>query len=304
MRHFSLRQMTTVLLTITLTASIGLGQHHDLDDVEIQTLKAADNIYMLTGQGGNMGICVGKDGVLLIDNQFAPLTEKITASIAAVSDQKIRFLINTHWHFDHTGGNENFGKTGAVIVAHQNVRQRLSRDQFIAFFDKAVPATKAIGLPIVTFTQDLTFHLNNEEIYVYHPPHAHTDGDAIVHFKTSNVIHTGDLYFAGMYPFFDAGAGGTITGIIDGIDHILDRINDKTQVIPGHGPLSNKVELTAYRNMLNTIYSKVALLIKEGKTLKEIQAAKPTQAFDEKWGKGLLSPDQFVQIVHTDLTKK
>lgn len=285
------------------TVSTALGQDQEFDKVQIKIVKAADNVHMLMGSGGNIGVCTGDDGVFLVDDQFAPLTEKIKAAIGKISNKDICFLINTHWHFDHVGGNENMGEAGAVIIAHENARNRMSTDQFIDFFQKQIPASPKIALPIITFTQDLTFHLNENEIHVFHVKNAHTDGDAIVYFKNSNVIHTGDIYFAGLYPFIDTGSHGSVNGVIDAAKYVLSIINDDTKVIPGHGHLSNKAELGGYVDMLISLRDKVNNHISEGKTLKEIQAAKPTQEFDEKWGHGFLSPDQFVQILYNDLSR-
>jgi glyoxylase-like metal-dependent hydrolase (beta-lactamase superfamily II) len=257
---------------------------------------------MLLGSGGNIGVLAGDDGVFLVDDQFAPLTKKIKGAIGKISDQEIRFVINTHWHFDHVGGNENLGETGSVIIAHENVRKRMSTDQFIEFFQKKVPAWPKVALPIITFTQDLTFHLNGEDIHVFHVNNAHTDGDAIVYFRNSNVIHTGDIYFAGIYPFIDTSTHGSVNGVIDAAQHILAIIDDDTKVIPGHGPLSNKAELSAYVDMLISLRAKITKQISDGKTLEDIQNTKPAQEFDEKWGHGMLTSDKFVQILYTDLS--
>ncbi len=292
-----------VFCILLFTVSTAFGQDQEFDKVKIKTVKAAENVHMLMGSGGNIGACTGDDGVFLVDDQFAPLTEKIKAAIGKISNKDIRFLINTHWHFDHVGGNENIGEAGAVIIAHENVRNRMSTDQFIDFFQKQFPASPKIALPIITFTQDLTFHLNEDEIHVFHVKNAHTDGDAIVYFRNSNVIHTGDIYFAGLYPFIDTGSHGSVNGVIDAARYVLSIINDDTKVIPGHGHLSNKAELNGYVDMLINLRDKISKHISEGKTLKEIQTAKPTQEFDEKWGHGFLSPDQFVQILYNDLSR-
>jgi glyoxylase-like metal-dependent hydrolase (beta-lactamase superfamily II) len=287
---------------LLFTVSTVFGQDQEFDKVQIETVKAADNVHMLMGSGGNIGVCTGDDGVFLVDDQFAPLTEKIKSAIGKISNKDVRFLINTHWHFDHVGGNENIGEAGAVIIAHENVRNRMSTDQFIDFFQKQIPASPKIALPIITFTQDLTFHLNEDEIHVFHVKNAHTDGDAIVYFQNSNVIHTGDIYFAGLYPFIDTGSHGSVNGVINAARYILSIINDDTKIIPGHGHLSNKAELNGYVDMLTNLRDKMNKLISEGKTLNEIQAAKPTQEYDDKWGHGFLSPNQFVQILYNDLS--
>jgi glyoxylase-like metal-dependent hydrolase (beta-lactamase superfamily II) len=259
---------------------------------------------MLQGAGGNIGACVGEDGVFLIDDQFAPLTEKIRAAISKISKREIRFLINTHWHYDHVGGNEKLGEAGTVILAHDNVRYRLSTEQFIRFFNKKIPPYPKAALPIITFSKDLTFHLNGEEIYFFHVKHAHTDGDAVVYFKRSNVIHTGDIYFAGYYPFIDLSSGGAVDGMIEATRHILSIIDDKTKIIPGHGPMSSKADFFAYLEMLVTIRARMEKHIQSGKTLADIQALAPSKEFDSAWGDGFLSPEKFVQILYDDLSRK
>lgn len=291
-----------VLYLLLFTVSSAFGQDKDFDKVKIKTVKLSENVYMLLGSGGNIGVYAGEDGVFLVDDQFAPLTKKIKAAIGKISDKKIRFVINTHWHFDHVGGNENLGEMGSVIIAHENVRKRMSTDQFIEFFQKKIPASPKVALPIITFTKDLMFHLNGENIHVFHVNNAHTDGDAIVYFRNSNVIHTGDIYFAGLYPFIDTSAHGSVNGVIDAAQYVLSIINDDTKVIPGHGPLSNKAELRAYVDMLISVRAKISKQISDGKTIEEIQRTKPTQAFDKKWGHGMLTPDQFVQILYKDLS--
>lgn len=292
-----------LLCILLFSVKVAFGQDQEFDKVQIETVKVAENVHMLLGSGGNIGVCTGDDGVFLVDDQFAPLTEKIKAAIGKISNKDVRFVINTHWHFDHVGGNENMGETGAVIIAHENVRNRMSTDQFIDFFQKQIPASPKIALPIITFTQDITFHLNKDEIHVFHVKNAHTDGDAIVYFRNSNVIHTGDIYFAGLYPFIDTGSHGSVNGTIDAARYVLSIINDDTKVIPGHGHLSNKAELSGYVDMLINLRNKISKHISEGKTLKEIQAAKPTQEHDDKWGHGFLSPDQFVRILYIDLSR-
>ncbi|MGB2690316.1 MAG: MBL fold metallo-hydrolase [Desulfobacterales bacterium] len=291
-----------VLYLLLFTVSSAFGQDKDFDKVQIKTVKLSENVYMLLGSGGNIGVYAGDDGVFLVDDQFAPLTKKIKAAIGKISDKKIRFVINTHWHFDHVGGNENLGEMGSVIIAHENVRKRMSTDQFIEFFQKKIPASPKVALPIITFTKDLMFHLNGENIHVFHVNNAHTDGDAIVYFRNSNVIHTGDIYFAGLYPFIDTSAHGSVNGVIDAAQYVLSIINDDTKVIPGHGPLSNKAELRAYVDMLISVRAKISKQISDGKTIEEIQRTKPTQAFDKKWGHGMLTPDQFVQILYKNLS--
>jgi glyoxylase-like metal-dependent hydrolase (beta-lactamase superfamily II) len=204
----------------------------DFESVEIKTTRVASGIYMLEGRGGNLGVSIGSDGAFLIDDQFAPLTEKILAAIRKLSGAPIRFVLNTHWHGDHTGGNENLGKAGALIVAHENVRERMSVEQFIEAFGRRVDPSPPGALPVVTFTDAVTFHLNGDEIHAFHVPPAHTDGDSIVHFRIANVVHTGDTYFNGRYPFIDLSTGGTIDGVIAAADRLLELCDTETRIIP------------------------------------------------------------------------
>jgi glyoxylase-like metal-dependent hydrolase (beta-lactamase superfamily II) len=275
----------------------------DFSKVEITSTKLSETTYMMEGSGGNLGLSVGEDAVVLIDDQFAPLSERITAAIARLTPKPVRFVLNTHWHYDHTGGNENFGKAGAIIVAHENVRNRMSSDQFIEFFKQKIPASPRGALPVVTFAGSVSLHLNGEEMRVVHVPRAHTDGDAMVHFVQSDVIHMGDVYFNGMYPFIDTSSGGTIQGMIAGCDRALAIAKDSTRIIPGHGPLSNKAELKAYRDMLAAVADRIGKLVGEGKTPEQIAAAKPTADFDEKWGKGFIKPDTFTPMVANNMVK-
>lgn len=269
----------------------------DFSKVEIKAIALTPNIYMLIGAGGNLGLSTGKNGPFLIDDQYAPLTEKILASIANITDQPIKFLINTHWHFDHTGGNENIGKGDTIIVAHENVRTRMSKGQMMKAFDFNVPPAAPQALPVVTFPSGLTFHWNDETIEVIHFPESHTDGDTVIFFKKANVIHTGDLFFNGIYPFIDAQSGGSLKGMIQSIEKILTRADMNTKIIPGHGPLATKADLETYKEMLTSVYTRILALKKSGKSDEEIIASKPTADFDAKWGKGFLSPDKWVSIV-------
>jgi len=257
----------------------------------------------MTGSGGNLGLSVGEDAVFLIDDQFAPLSEKITAAIAKITSKPVKFILNTHWHFDHTGGNENFGKAGAILVAHDNVRKRMNSEQFIEFLRMNQPAAPKAALPVVTFAAGLTFHLNGDEIRVMHVPRAHTDGDAIVHFVKSDVIHMGDTYFNGFYPFIDTSSGGTVDGVIAAADRVLAIATDSTRIIPGHGPLSNKAELKVYRDMLATISARIKKMIDEGRKIEEITASGVSSDFDEKWGKGFIPAPKFAEMIGMNILK-
>lgn len=293
-----------VSLTTAFLATLSPVTAQDLEKVQIEVIPVANSVYMLTGEGGNIGVGAGDDGIFIIDDQFAPLTEKIRAALKSISEQPIRFLLNTHWHFDHTGGNENFGRAGVVIVAHDNVRSRMSTEQFIESLELEFPPSPPEALPIVTFNDNVTFYLNGDEIHAFHVEPAHTDGDAVIHFREADVIHTGDVYFNGMYPFIDTSSGGSIDGMIAAVEQILAIAKAETKIIPGHGQLSNRAELVAYRDLLVLVRKLVSDAIASGVSMEEFIASEPTAEFDSTWGKGFMSPEQFLTIVYTDLNTK
>lgn len=300
--RMKLAAVTLFAVLFLLSGSYSEGQ--DFSSVQVEAIKVSGNVYMLTGAGGNIGISAGKDCVFMIDASYAPLTEKIKAAIRTFSSKPTKFVVTTHWHQDHTGGNENLSREGAIMVAHENVRKRLGSEQFVGFFNRKIPPMAESALPIITFSQDISFHLNGDDIFIFHVAPAHTDGDAIVHFRQSGVIHTGDIYFNGLYPFIDLSAGGSVDGVIAAVKQLISLCGNNTKVIPGHGPLSDKAGLEAYLKMLVTIRDRIANEIKAGKTLDEVIASKPTRDFDPIWGKGFLKPEQFVKIVYDSLVKK
>jgi cyclase len=251
--------------------------------------------------GGNIGVSAGGDGVILVDDQYAPLTAKIKTAVAAINPGPIRFLLNTHWHFDHTGGNENFGKGGVVIVAHENVRRRMSVEQFMTSFAQTIPASPAGALPVVTFSDAVTFYYNGDSITAFHVPPAHTDGDVIVWFRHANVVHMGDTFFNGRYPLVDLASGGSIEGLIGAADRVLAMADAGTTIIPGHGPLGDRAALQAYRTMLVTVRGRIKQAVAAGRTLEQVQAAKPTAEFDAVWGNGRITPALFVEILYKNL---
>jgi glyoxylase-like metal-dependent hydrolase (beta-lactamase superfamily II) len=278
------------------------AQQQDFSQVEVEAEKLAEGLYMLTGRGGNMGLSVGKSGTFLVDDQYAPLSDKILAAVKAFTPDPVRFVVNTHWHGDHTGGNENMGKAGAYVVAHENVRKRMSAEHFNATFQRTTPPSPEGALPVVTFAEGVTFHWNGEEIRVYHVPPAHTDGDSVVHFVKADVVHMGDLFFAGSnYPFVDVSSGGKVDGVIGAADRVIAAVSDKTRIIPGHGPLATKADLVVFRDTVKLLRDRIAKLKAEGKSRDAAIAAKPTADYDAKWGQGFIKPDVFTGLVFDSL---
>jgi glyoxylase-like metal-dependent hydrolase (beta-lactamase superfamily II) len=300
MRHTGL----LVCFGIALTAGVAHGQQEDYSKVTIKTTKLAEGMYMLEGAGGNIGVSVGDDGVILVDDQFAPLTPKIQEAIAKITPRPIRFVINTHWHGDHTGGNENLTAAGAVIIAHDNVRKRMSTEQFIQLMNRKVPAAPPRALPVVTFTSDITLHLNGEDIHVIHVDPAHTDGDSVIVFPRAKIIHVGDVYRTVGYPFVDLSSGGSFDGTIAAADKVMGMIDTTFKVIPGHGELSTRADLKTWRDMLAEIRASVKKQVDAGKPLEAIQQMKLTTRWDERWGKGSIKPDQVVEFAFTAVKSK
>lgn len=288
-----------IALVLAALALAPPAQAQDFSKVEIQTHKLSDSAYMLTGAGGNIGLSVGDDAVFVIDDQFAPLAPMIKAAIARITAKPVQFVLNTHFHFDHTGGNEAFGKDGALIVAHDNVRRRMSRDQLISFVTSSSPqpASPKVALPVITVAGEMTFHINGEEVHAFHVPRAHTDGDLVVHFRKSDVVHMGDTFFNGSYPFIDVSSGGSADGLVAACDRVLALVTDKTKIIPGHGPLAAKADLQAYRDLVATVAQRIKDLRREAKSDAEIRAAKPAADFDARYGSGFIKSEIFIQMM-------
>lgn len=276
--------------------SLGSAQAQNFDAVQIKTSDLGSHIYMLEGAGGNLVASFGEDGIFLIDDQYAPLTEKILAALQKIGSGEVKYVINTHWHFDHTGGNENLGKKGSVIVAHRNVRKRMSVDQVMNVFDMTVPASPDIALPVVTFDGNVDFYFNDHKIEVKSVEAAHTDGDSIVFIKDANVLHMGDTFWNKLFPLIDAESGGRIAGVIAVQEIGLALADDDTKIIPGHGGLATKADLQETRDGLVSIQNALQSGIDKGMSDEEIIADKPLDGLDLDWG-GSFTHDKFVAIV-------
>ncbi|MDH3694797.1 MAG: MBL fold metallo-hydrolase [Gammaproteobacteria bacterium] len=268
---------------------------------DVSVVDVTDNIKMLMGRSGNIGLFTGDDGTFMIDDKFPDMKKEVVNAIKSAGGDIPNFLINTHWHSDHTGGNESFGTRGSVIVAHDNVRARMSVDNVIKTFDMNAPAAPAIALPMVTYDSVIRFHLNGDALDVMHIPGAHTDGDSVVHFTGTNVIHAGDIFFNGFFPFIDTDHGGSLAGMIAGADQLLALVDENTKIIPGHGPLANKPDLQAYRDMLVLAQDKLTLQKADGKTLNEVTAMQPLAELDAQWGQAMFSAEKWISLIYESL---
>jgi glyoxylase-like metal-dependent hydrolase (beta-lactamase superfamily II) len=293
------RYPSAVLVTAAILAltPLSAAAQQDFSQVEIRTEQVADGLYVLFGSGGNIGVSVGEDGAFLVDDQYAPLTEKILAAVAEVTDQPVRWVLNTHWHGDHTGGNENLGREGAMIVAHENVYRRLNPAEFADLVGRSQQSAPE-GLPVVTFNDRVSFNWNGETIRVNHMPNAHTDGDALVFFTNADAVHMGDTFFNGRYPFIDVDSGGGVHGVIAIADYVLANTSASTRLIPGHGEITDHTSLRAYRDMLATVRDRVSEMMGEGMTEDEVVAAGPTADLDADWGE---NSERFVRGVYASL---
>ena len=269
------------------------------ENVAIETVNVAPGIYMLVGRGGNIGLTVGTDGAAIIDDQFADMVPKIRSAVALLSEKPVHFVINTHLHGDHTGGNDAFGAAGAVIIAHDNVRKFLGADQVNPANNQPIPARAREALPVITFADTATLHFNDDDLEFTHLPNAHTATDIIVRFRKANVLHMGDC-FTGGFPFIDGNTGGTLDGLILAHENVLPTVDDNTRIIRGHGPLGNKTELQAYHDMLVAVRDRIAKLVKAGKTQDQVVEARPTKDFEEKYGGGSFNAEQWIGRAYVD----
>lgn len=291
--------LRAALLLGLAAPAASLGAQAAFDSVQIRATELARGVHMLTGAGGNMGLSVGEDAVFLVDDQYAPLTPRILAAIARITPKPVRFVVNTHWHFDHTGGNEHVGAAGALIVAHDNVRRRMSTGGFIEALNRTEPPSSRAALPVVTFAQGVTFHLNGDSLVVTHVPQAHTDGDALVHFTKANVLHAGDTFLSAGLPFVDLSSGGSIDGVIATAERIIAMTNDQTKVIPGHGPLADRARVRAYRDMLVALRERMRREVGAGRSLEEVIGMRITEAYREGWPGG---HERFVRELYREMS--
>ena len=295
--------MKLVLLVLLLLVTVPVNaQQPDYSKVQIKATKVAGNVYMLEGAGGNIGVSVGADGILIVDDQFAPLADKIKTSLQSLNPGKLRFILNTHFHSDHTGGNVAFGPE-APIIAHDNVRKRLSTDQYSTIFKRTTPASPKEALPVITFNHSLTVHFNGEEIRAIHFPQGHTDGDSVIFFTSSNVVHLGDDFFAGRFPFVDLDSGGSVEGLTKNIGELIGKIPAGAKLIPGHGPISTIDDLKNYHRMLVETTDIVRKKIAAKKSLDEIKK-EGLPAEWNSWGTGFINTDLWLELIHRSLTAK
>lgn len=285
MTHSLLRTAFASFIATSVLFSTGVGAQQDFSNVQIIPHHVAGSVYYLEGQGGNIGLSIGEDGVVMIDDQFAPLTDRIVAAIRQMNSGDIRFLINTHVHGDHTGGNENMGKMGVAILARDQVRVRLQAQ------------APAAALPVLTYSDAITIHLNGEEVHAFPVPPAHTDGDTYIHFRQSDVIHTGDVFRTTAFPVIDTNNGGTLDGTLQALGILIGTAGPDTKIVPGHGVVSGRADVIGFRDMVLDVKNKVEAMVRQGMSYSEVAAANPTAAYNDRYG----DPDRFLRAVYTEL---
>jgi len=296
-----MRTLAIVALGLAALAAPASGQ--EWEKYQFRASPLAEGLTLLSGAGGNIVACTGPDGVLLVDSDYTQMADKLVAAVAALGAGPARYVVNTHWHFDHVGGNATLARAGALIVAHEHVRQRMAAGQTLGIIDETVAPAEPDALPRLTVADSLTLHLNGETATIWHAPRAHTDGDLVVRFTRADVIHAGDLWFHGGYPFIDVSSGGDIDGLIAAVDAVIAAAGDSTRIVPGHGAVGTKAELAEHRAMLQEFRDIIAREIAAGKDLATIIAEKPTAKLDETWGKRIFPPEVFAEIVYGALKR-
>ena len=299
-----MRKLSWAMLCFSFLAGVAFAQEQDFSKIQSRISKVAGNVYMIDGTGGfaggNIGVSVGDDGILIVDDQFAPLADKIAAALKGVTDKPVRFVLNTHFHGDHTNGNRYWGQH-ATIIAHDNVRVRMATGNPDPNPDNHRDPAPKFALPVITFSQTATVHINGDDIRAVHFPHGHTDGDAVVWFTQSNVVHMGDDFFNGVFPFIDVDSGGSVQGLIKNIEEIIPQLKPDTKVIPGHGPLGNVEDLKKFVAMLKDCYAIVDAGVKKGKTLEQLKKEHVLSKYDN-WAWDIFKADDFAEILYKDIT--
>ena len=293
-----MRRTIRFALALALAALPAAAQQQDFSKVEMKMIPISGNIYMLQGAGGNIGVSAGSDGILIVDDQYAPLAEKIRVALRLINPGKLKFVLNTHFHGDHTGSNAAFGPE-APIIAQENVRKRLSSEQTVR--GNKVPPSPAEALPVITFADAVSVHFNGEEIKAIHFPHGHTDGDSVIFFTKSNVVHMGDDFFVGRFPFVDLDNGGSVQGLIQNVGKVIAEIPANAKVIPGHGALATVEDLKTYHNMLTVTTETVHMAMEAKKTMEQIQAEGLGEQWKD-WGSGFIKADMWIATIHASLT--
>ncbi len=288
------------VVALLLTAS-SLQAQANYDSVQVRATSLGHGVHVLFGAGGNIGLSVGNDAVFVVDDQFAPLTPKILASIRSITDKPVKFVLNTHWHGDHTGGNENLGKGGALIMAHDNVRKRMSTEQFMAAMNMRVAPSPRAALPVVTFNDGVTFHINDDSVSATHVAPAHTDGDVIVHFIKANVVHMGDVFNNAGLPFVDLSSGGSVHGVIAAADRVYAMANDQTRIVPGHGQVTDRARLKQWRDAVAAVRDGVAREVKAGRSIDQVLALKLGAPYEKEWPAG---HERFVRTAFEELSRR
>lgn len=293
--------MRSPLAVALLLAATSLQAQANYDSVQVRATSLGRGVHVLFGAGGNIGLSVGNDAVFVVDDQFAPLTPKILASIRTITDKPVKFVLNTHWHGDHTGGNENLGKGGALIMAHDNVRKRMSTEQFMAAMNMRVAPSPREALPVVTFNDGVTFHINDDSVSATHVAPAHTDGDVLVHFIKANVVHMGDVFNNAGLPFVDLSSGGSVHGVIAAADRVYAMTNAQTRIVPGHGQVTDRTRLKQWRDAVAAVRDGVAREVKAGRTIEQVLALKLGAPYEKEWPAG---HERFVRTVFEELSRR